>query len=82
MRRKHTATQPDLQGLEITKGELKHLSGLSIDSVIRPFKLRRILHEVSKSILIGGLLALSCLILIGDSAAEAGCTCTVVCTIW
>ncbi len=28
--------QPDLQGLEITKGELKHLTGVDTDEVFRP----------------------------------------------
>jgi len=60
----HTVMQPDLQGLEITKGELKHLTGLSVDAVIRPFKLRKILSEILTSLSILGLICLSCLILI------------------
>ncbi|OKH35594.1 hypothetical protein NIES2119_20080 [[Phormidium ambiguum] IAM M-71] len=56
--------QPDLQGLEITKGELKHLSGIGVDAVIRPFKPRKIFQEIFTSIIILGLLSLSCLLLI------------------
>ena len=56
--------QPDLQGLEITKGELKHLSGLSINSVIRPFNMRKISYEILTSILILGLLSVSSLIML------------------
>lgn len=63
MKKTHTVMQPDLQGLEITKGELKHLSGIGVDAVIKPFKLRKIFQEIFTSIVILGLLALSCLLL-------------------
>ena len=63
MRKAHTVIQPDLQGLEITKGELKHLSGIGVDAVIRPFKLRKVFQEIFTSIVILGLLILSCLLL-------------------
>lgn len=64
MKNVHTVMQPDLQGLEITKGELKYLSGIGVDAVIRPFKPRRIFQEIFTSILILGLLTISCLLLI------------------
>ncbi|MFB2878864.1 hypothetical protein [Floridanema aerugineum] len=64
MRKTHTVMQPDLQGLEITKGELKALSGIGINAVIRPFKLRKVFQEVFTSIVVLGLLILSCLLLI------------------
>ncbi|XWK87490.1 MAG: hypothetical protein U7127_25365 [Phormidium sp.] len=63
MKKTHTVMQPDLQGLEITKGELKHLSGIGVNAVIKPFKLRKIFQEIFTSIVILGLLALSCLLL-------------------
>jgi hypothetical protein len=34
--------QTDLQGLEITKGEIKHCSGVSIDAVFRPTDAQKI----------------------------------------
>lgn len=64
MRKRHTVMQPDLQGLEITKGELKALSGISVKAVIRPFKLRKVFQEVFTSIVVLLLLILSCLLLI------------------
>jgi hypothetical protein len=63
MKKAHTVMQPDLQGLEITKGELKHLSGIGVDEVIRPFKARKIFQEVFTSIVILGLLIVSGLLL-------------------
>lgn len=64
MKKVYRVMQPDLQGLEITKGELKHLSGIGVDAVIRPFKLRKVFHEIFTSIIILALLTLSCLLLI------------------
>ncbi|WP_236739144.1 hypothetical protein [[Phormidium ambiguum] IAM M-71] len=64
IRKTYQVMQPDLQGLEITKGELKHLSGIGVDAVIRPFKPRKIFQEIFTSIIILGLLSLSCLLLI------------------
>lgn len=64
IKKTHQVMQPDLQGLEITKGELKHLSGIAVDAVIRPFKTRKIFQEVFTSIIILALLILSCLLLI------------------
>ena len=56
--------QPDLQGLEITPGEVKHLSGLSANAAIRPPKLRKFLAEILQSLLIIGLISVSGLLLI------------------
>ena len=56
--------QTDLQGLEITKGELKHCSGVSIDAVFRPPTLQKFSSEISKTFLIVGLIGFSCWILI------------------
>ncbi|HEY9674494.1 MAG TPA: hypothetical protein V6D11_23850 [Waterburya sp.] len=44
--------QADLQGLEITKGEIKHCSGVSIDAVYRPPTLRKFLSEIAKTSLV------------------------------
>ena len=44
--------QADLQGLEITKGEIKHCSGVSIDAVFRPPTLRKFLSEIAKTSLV------------------------------
>ena len=44
--------QADLQGLEITKGEIKHCSGVSIDAVFRPPTLRKFLLEIGKTSLV------------------------------
>jgi hypothetical protein len=56
--------QTDLQGLEITKGELKHCSGVSIDAVFRPPTVQKFSSEISKTFLIVGLIGFSCWILI------------------
>lgn len=56
--------RPDLQGLEITKGELKHLSGVSANAVIRPPKLRKFLSEVIHTLLLISLISVSNFILI------------------
>ncbi len=44
--------QADLQGLEITKGEIKHCSGVSIDAVFRPPTLRKFIAEIAKTSLV------------------------------
>ncbi len=44
--------QTDLQGLEITKGELKHCSGVSINSLFRPPTPKKYLSEITKTFLI------------------------------
>lgn len=51
--------QTDLQGLEITKGELKHSSGVSIDAVFMPPTLLKFLSEITKTLLIVLLLCLN-----------------------
>lgn len=51
--------QSDLQGLEITKGELKHCSGVSIDAVFIPPTLLKFLSEITKTFLIIILVYLS-----------------------
>ncbi|CAA9478443.1 MAG: hypothetical protein AVDCRST_MAG96-877 [uncultured Segetibacter sp.] len=56
--------QTDLQGLEITRGELKHFSGVSIDAVFLPPTLPKFLAEIIKSFLIIALVSLNGLILI------------------
>jgi hypothetical protein len=56
--------QQDLLGLEITKGEFKRLSGLSVNAVFRPPTARKFLWEITKSILLIGALGVSCLILL------------------
>lgn len=61
--KKYTAVRPDLQGLEITKGELKHLSGVSVRNIIRPPKLRKYFSEVMHTLLLIGLLSVSGFIL-------------------
>lgn len=63
MKKAYRVMQPDLQGLEITKGELKHLSGIGVNAVIRPFNVRKVFQEIFTSIIILGLLILSCLLL-------------------
>jgi hypothetical protein len=51
--------QTDLQGLEITKGELKHCSGVSLDAVFRPPTIAKFLAEISKSFLVIILISFS-----------------------
>ena len=51
--------KPDLEGLEITKGELKHLSGVSLNKIFRPPTKTKYLSESLKSLLIVGLLLIS-----------------------
>ncbi|XDE63911.1 hypothetical protein AB3M80_08215 [Arthrospira platensis BEA 1257B] len=42
---------PDLEGLEISRGELKHLSGLGINRVYRPATFKKLLQEGLKTLL-------------------------------
>lgn len=56
---------PDLEGLEISRGELKHLSGLGINRVYRPATVKKLFHEALKTLLAMGLVLLSYGILIG-----------------
>jgi hypothetical protein len=51
--------QTDLEGLEITKGELKHCSGVRIDAVFMPPTLLKFFSEISKTVLIILLICLS-----------------------
>ena len=56
--------QKDLQGLEITKGELKRLSGLSVNSVFKPASTRKFLAEILKTVALIGILSVSCIFLV------------------
>lgn len=42
----------DLQGLEITKGEIKHCSGVSMNAVFQPPTLPKFLAEITKTFMI------------------------------
>ena len=53
----------DLQGLEITPGELKHLSGVSVNAVFKPASPRKFLSEIVKTIGLIGILSVSCIFL-------------------
>lgn len=55
--------QTDLQGLEITKGEIKHCSGVSLDAVFRPPTLRKFISEIGKTSLVILFICLSGLVL-------------------
>ena len=55
--------QVDLQGLEITKGEIKHCSGVSLDAVFRPPTLRKFVSEIGKTSLVIIFICLSGLLL-------------------
>ena len=55
--------QTDLQELEITRGELKHCSGVSINSVFIPPTVQKFFSEIIKTFLIICLICLSCFIL-------------------
>ena len=55
--------QADLQGLEITKGEIKHCSGVSIDAVFRPPTFRKFVSEIGKTSLVILFICLSGIIL-------------------
>ncbi|HEY9632366.1 MAG TPA: hypothetical protein V6D14_03110 [Coleofasciculaceae cyanobacterium] len=56
--------QTDLQGLKITKGELKHCSGVSVNAVFRPPTLTKFLSEISKTLLIIILICFSGYVLV------------------
>ncbi|MEQ9359807.1 hypothetical protein [Coleofasciculus chthonoplastes] len=56
--------QPDLQGLKITKGELKHLSGVSVDTVLKPPTLPKFIAEITKTLLIIILISLTGFVLL------------------
>lgn len=56
--------QKDLQGLEITKGELKRLSGLSVNAVLKPASPRKFLAEILKTVGLIGILWVSCIFLV------------------
>ncbi|WP_413162619.1 hypothetical protein ACL6C3_26430 [Capilliphycus salinus ALCB114379] len=49
----------ELQGLEITKGELKHLSGLAMNQVYRPATGRKFLKEGCKTLITSILILMS-----------------------
>ncbi|MGL5080067.1 MAG: hypothetical protein ACRC8A_01135 [Microcoleaceae cyanobacterium] len=51
--------QVDLEGLEITPGELRHLSGFSPQHFYRPVTRKKLTWEVSKTLIAGGLTFLS-----------------------
>jgi hypothetical protein len=55
--------RPDIQGLEITKGELKRLSGVAPDRTYRPPGLGKFMAEGLKTLAIMILLVISCLLL-------------------
>jgi len=59
-----TAMRTDLQGLEITRGELKHCTGVSIDAVFSPPTIPKFLSEISKTFLIIILISLSSFVLV------------------
>ncbi|HAA31603.1 MAG TPA: hypothetical protein DCE56_32755 [Cyanobacteria bacterium UBA8553] len=56
--------QADLQGLEITKGELKHCSGVSVNALFRPPTIKKYLAELTKTFLIIVLIGLSGFVLV------------------
>ncbi|MGE5659057.1 MAG: hypothetical protein ACM37W_20880 [Actinomycetota bacterium] len=51
--------KPDIEGLEITQGELKRLSGVSMNQVYRPPSLRKFLTEGLKTFVILSLIFIS-----------------------
>lgn len=55
--------QTDLQGLEITKGEIKHCSGVSIHAVFSPPTIANFISEIAKTSLVIILIGFSGLIL-------------------
>lgn len=61
--RKITTVQPDLQGLELTKGEIRHLSAIGVDAIFNPPTLRKFVWEIIKTFGVIGLLASSSLLL-------------------
>lgn len=56
--------QTDLQGLEISRGELKHCSGISIDAVFSPPTFSKYLSEITKTFLLTVLIAFSGFVLV------------------
>lgn len=56
--------QTDLQGLEITRGELKHCSGVSVNALFRPPTLKKYLSEIAKTFLIIILICFSGFVLV------------------
>ena len=56
--------QADLQGLEITKGELKHCSGVSVNALFRPPTIKKYLSELTKTFLIIILIGFSGFVLV------------------
>ncbi len=58
-----TTMQPDLHGLEISKGEIKHCSGVSINAVFRPPTFRKFVSELGKTSLVILFICLSGLVL-------------------
>ncbi|MEQ9667077.1 hypothetical protein [Coleofasciculus sp. G2-EDA-02] len=56
--------RPDLQGLEITPGELKHLSGVSVHTLLKPPTLPKFIAEIAKTLLIILLISLTGFVLI------------------
>lgn len=52
----------DLDGLEITKGEVKHWSGVTPNQLYRPATVKKLIGEGFKTLIIGGILSLSYLI--------------------
>jgi hypothetical protein len=56
--------RPDIQGLEITKGELKRLSGVGQGRTYRPPGLGKFVAEGLKTLAVIGLVAISCLLLL------------------
>lgn len=56
--------QPDLQGLKITKGELKHLSGIGVNSLLKPPTLTKFIAEITKTFLVILLISLTGFVLL------------------
>ena len=54
----------DIQGLEITAGELKHLSGVGFDRVYRPATATKFTREALKTVGLIFLVLISCLLLV------------------
>lgn len=56
--------RPDLQGLEITPGELRHLSGMGMNHIYRPPTWQKFLQEGFQTLIASGLIFISYRILI------------------
>ncbi|TAG72725.1 MAG: hypothetical protein EAZ23_13200 [Oscillatoriales cyanobacterium] len=56
--------RPDIQGLEITVGELKHLSGAGPDRVYRPATATKFAREALKTVSLIVLVLISCWLLV------------------